>query len=230
MSSLRVEGLRVRLGGAEVVRGVDFELEAGEVRGILGPSGAGKTTLFRALVGELPPAAGRVFFGDREVTSEPLWKRARSGLGYVPQTPSVLLDLTVARNIETFADVSSQRVDVQEQAERIGLERRLDIHARSLSGGERRKLEVLRALIARPRVLVCDEPFAGVDPAASKAIGGLLRQHADDDGAVVLADHRVGEALAVCDQASLLVEGEIELTVAPEDFAAHPSVQQRYLG
>lgn len=231
---LRVRGLRVRLGRSEVVRGVDLDVGSGEVLGVLGPSGAGKTTLFRALVGEIAGEAGDVHLDGVALGALPLWKRARLGLGYVPQTPSVLFDLTVGDNVTTYLRVlgapSASRGAVEKAAHRVDLQDRLDVRARDLSGGERRRLELLRALLGEPAVLVCDEPFAGADPAAAKVIAQLLREHARSGAGIVIADHRVGEALGTCDRASLLVDGRVELTVAAADFATHSAVRRRYLG
>ena len=227
---LGAEELRADLGGTEVLRGVSLELRAGEIIGVLGPSGAGKTTLFRALVGELPLKSGRVVLGGVDVSNRPLWSRARLGLGYVPQTPSVLLDLTVEKNIDTYRRLVGLSEPVHELAERVDLAGRLDVRAGELSGGERRRLEILRGIIANPKVLVCDEPFAGVDPTASHAIGRTLRELADAGAALVMADHRVGEALQICDFAHLLVDGRIEISVEPDQFTSHPAVQRRYLG
>ena len=228
---LQSESVRAVLGGAEILRGVDVEVAPGQVVGILGPSGAGKTTLFRVLVGELSPAAGRVVLDGRDVTREPLWRRARAGLGYVPQTPSVLFDLSVADNIRTFERVARvKHQPVEERASEVELAGRLEVRARELSGGERRRLELLRALVGEPRVLVCDEPLAGVDPAGAAKIGRLLRARADQGMAIILADHRIREALGMCDQAVLLLDGRVDVVAAPEHFADHPDVQKRYLG
>ena len=231
MTALRADGLSARLGAQEILKGIDLSVAPGAVVGVLGPSGAGKSTLFRVLVGELSPASGRVLLGDRDVTREPLWKRARAGLGYVPQTPSVLFDLSVADNIRTFERVAGvEPRPTEERAESVELSARMDVRARDLSGGERRRLELLRALLAEPKVLVCDEPLAGVDPAAAVRLGRVLRAHADRGMSIVIADHRIREALSVCDQAVFLVDGRIELSATPESFVDHPAVVRRYLG
>lgn len=228
---LRAEALHATLGGAEILRGVDLELHAGEITGVLGPSGAGKTTLFRVLVGELAGRAGRVWLGERDVTRAPLWVRARAGLGYVPQTPSVLMDVTVADNLRTFERVArAKRRPPAERAAELGLERRLHVAAGELSGGERRRLEILRALVAEPRVLVLDEPLTGVDPAAAAQLGALLRARAATGATIVLADHRIREALSMCDRAVLLADGAIEVDAPAARFADDPAVKRRYLG
>jgi lipopolysaccharide export system ATP-binding protein len=228
---LNAVGLRAVLGGTEVLRGVDLAVPAGRVVGVLGPSGAGKTTLFRVIVGELPARAGSVQLAGRDVTPLPLWARARAGLGYVPQTPSVLFDLSVADNIRSFERAARAPIKpVAERASEIELDTRLGVRAGELSGGERRRLEILRALIASPRVLILDEPLTGVDPAAATRLVKLVRARAAQGMAIVLADHRIGEALRMCDEALLLVDGRIELVAAPAEFSSHPAVMRRYLG
>jgi lipopolysaccharide export system ATP-binding protein len=223
--------LRVERGGKTILRDVDVVLRSGEVTGILGPSGAGKSTLFRALAGEIRPESGSVWFLGDDVTRSPLWARARFGLGYVPQTPSVLLDLTVRDNIATFQRISGVAVDVERAARRVDLTDKLRVRAGNLSAGERRRLELARAITRAPKVLVCDEPFAGVDPSGAARLGELLRELAKEhDVAVVLADHHVPEALRVCDLASLLLDGAIAVTDEPKAFETNALVRSRYLG
>jgi lipopolysaccharide export system ATP-binding protein len=168
------------------------------------------------------------------VTAWPLWKRARAGLGYVPQEPSVLWDLTVLENLRTFRQIVHRDRD-PEEAERaaraVDLTSRLDVRAGELSAGERRRLELARAITRTPRVLVCDEPFAGVDPAGAERLAQLLRDLAERESvAVVLADHHVAEALGICTRAMLLLDGEVATTGTPDEFRSHPLVQGRYLG
>lgn len=235
-------------GTKAILRGVSVRAAAGEVLGVLGPSGAGKSTFFRALVGELPVASGKVLLDGRDVTREPLWMRARGGVGYVPQTPSVLWDLTVRENLRVFrrvvegtrasfwATLSARRTreeddDVVARAKKVDLEDRLDVRAGLLSGGERRRLELARALALAPKVLVCDEPFAGVDPQQASRLGDLLaRLAAEDAVCVLLADHHVAEALRVCTRAILLLDGEVAIEADPDAFREHPTVVGRYLG
>jgi lipopolysaccharide export system ATP-binding protein len=220
------------LAGTEVVRGITLSLAEGEVVGVLGPSGAGKTTLFRAMVGEIGLVSGRIEIDGEDVSRLPLWQRVRRGVGYVPQSPSVLWDLSVEQNLETFERLARvhERVGAREWARRVELGERLGVLAGALSGGERRRLELARALLGQPKVLVCDEPFAGIDPAGAERMGDLLRDLATSGTAVVLADHHVAEALRVCHRAVLLVDGRIEASGAPEAFREHPLVQRRYLG
>lgn len=231
---LAAEGLSVRLGGASVLHEVRFEVSAGEVLGIFGPSGAGKSTLFRALAGDEPRASGRVLLAGEDVSRLPLWKRARRGLGYVPQTPSVLWDLTVAENLAVFhrlAPRSGPAVGHEGGAAllaALGLAGRAHVRADALSGGERRRLELARALMAGPRVLLCDEPFAAIDPHGAEGAGALLREVAAGGGAVVLADHHVAEALRLCDRAALLLDGELVVVGAPHEFCRDPLVRKHY--
>lgn len=232
MSILRADAIETRRHGAPILRGVSLSIEPSRVVALLGPSGAGKTSFFRVVVGEEPPFAGTVTFDGVDVTREPLWTRARRGLGYLPQAPSVLFDLTVRQNLVTFARVVGRAErEVLSLAGKVELEARLDVRAGDLSGGERRRLEIARALSARPRVLVCDEPFSGVDPAGAERIASMLRALATEDGvAVVLADHHVVESLAIADEVLLLVDGVVETRGTPKEFAAHPLAQGRYLG
>jgi lipopolysaccharide export system ATP-binding protein len=227
--------LRVDRGEKTILRGVDVAARGGEVVGILGPSGAGKSTLFRALVGEVPIASGTVTLDDQDVTREPLWARARLGLSYVPQTPSVLWDLSVRENLAVYHRIVTGKDDdaaVAALAERVSLDERMDVRAGELSGGERRRLELARAIARPPKVLVCDEPFSGVDPQQASRLGDMLRALAVEDGvAVLLADHHVEEALRVCTRAVLLLDGQIAIDEGdPASFRDHPLVVGRYLG
>lgn len=231
-AGLVAEGLSVRLRGSEILREVSLSVAPSEVVAILGPSGAGKTTFFRALLGEVPTSAGTIRLGDRALDREPLWERARWGLGYVPQTPSVLWDLTVRDNLSVFEKLAGRGRPrgPSAWAEEISLSHRLAIPARDLSGGERRRLEIGRALIAEPKVLVCDEPFAGLDPISITKLRELLRRRADRGMGILLSDHHVAEALRICDRAALLLDGRIEAMGTPAELEAHPSLRQRYLG
>jgi lipopolysaccharide export system ATP-binding protein len=228
---LVARGLRVTRGGRAILRGVDIEAHRGEVLGVLGPSGAGKSTLFRALVGEALPDEGTVVLEGREVTRQPLWRRAREGMGYVPQGPSVLWDLTVRSNLQAFRRIAGLAPEEPRiAAARVGLGERLDVRAGELSGGERRRLELARAVTRTPRVLICDEPFAGVDPAGAEKLADLFSALAATGAAVVLADHHVAEALRVCARAVLLLDGVIAAAAPAAEFAGLPLVRGRYLG
>ena len=233
---LEASGVRVERGKKSILRDVELSAGIGEVIGILGPSGAGKTTLFRALTGEVPPDAGRIVLDGVDVTRWPLWKRARAGMGYIPQSASVFWDLTVRANLETFHHVvfgargDDAAAIATAAAERVGLAHRLDVRAGELSAGERRRLEFARAITRKPRVLICDEPFAGVDPAGAAQLGDLLAELAKSDVTVLLADHHVAEALRVCTRAVLLLDGSVAAAAEPSAFEDHPLVRGRYLG
>jgi lipopolysaccharide export system ATP-binding protein len=230
---LRASRLRVERGSRVLLRDVDLEAEAGQVVGILGPSGAGKSTFFRALTGEAPPDGGEVVVDGQDVTRWPLWQRARAGVGYIPQSASVFWDMTVGENVEAFRRIATGSEDAtaaRATAERAGLGHRFDVRAGELSAGERRRLELARAITRKPRILVCDEPFAGVDPAGSTQLGDLLGALARDGVLVLLADHHVAEALRVCTRAVLLLDGAVAADEPPNRFRHHPLVRGRYLG
>jgi lipopolysaccharide export system ATP-binding protein len=230
---LEATGVRVERGKKAILLGVELTAEPGEVVGILGPSGAGKSTLFRALTGEVPPDAGRIALDGVDITTWPLWKRARAGIGYVPQSASVFWDMTVRENLEAFHRIVHRADDakaVTAAGERVGLAHRLDVPAGELSAGERRRLELARAITRTLRVLVCDEPFAGVDPAGSTQLADLLVELSKTGVTVLLADHHVAEALRVCTRAVLLLDGAVAAAAPPSEFEEHPLVRGRYLG
>jgi len=237
VSVLRGRGVHVTRGTQRILRGVELDAHAGEVLGVLGPSGAGKSTLFRALVGEIGVTEGSVELVGEDVTQLPLWARAARGLSYVPQTPSVLWDLSVRENLVAYQRVVFRRQRAEEAeavatiAKKVALEDRLEVRAGDLSGGERRRLELGRALTRPPRVLVCDEPFAGIDPQQATRLGDILRALAvEEKVCVMLADHHVEEALRVCSRAVLLLDGAVAVEDEPEAFREHPTVVGRYLG
>ena len=229
---LSARAVRVVLGGREVLRDVSLEVGDREVLGVLGPSGAGKSTLFRALMGDEETTGGVVCLDGRDVTRLALWQRARLGLGYIPQAPSVFWDLTVRENLATFQRIvhgARARSFVEEAAANVHLSGRLEVKAGALSAGERRRLEFSRAITRPPRVLICDEPFAGVDPVGAAHLGDLLAELARSGVAVVLADHHVAEALRVCTRALLLLDGAVATMATPDAFRDDPLVKGRYL-
>ena len=213
-----------------VADAVPAKLHGIEERGDFG----GAQEVFGALVGEEALSQGRVLLNGENVSDLPLWRRARLGLGYIPQTPSVLWDLSVEDNFRTFfrvaRDAKASDDEVDAACAVVGLAEQKRVRAGSLSGGERRRLELGRALMTKPTVLVCDEPFAGVDPKGAAHLGELLAKLADSGVAVLLADHHVDEALRVCTRALLLLDGAVALLASPQDFRSDPLVQGRYLG
>ena len=243
-AAIESRGIRVARGDKMILRGVSMRAAPGEVLGVLGPSGAGKSTLFRALVGEIPIEDGKVLLGGTEVTREPLWERARGGVAYVPQTPSVLWDLSVRENLRVYHRIvhgrwrawpsrkrAGEDAAIDALAEKVALTDRMDVRAGELSGGERRRLELARALTRPPKVLVCDEPFAGVDPQQASRLGDMLRELATTEQvAVLLSDHHVAEALRICTRTLLLLDGQVAMEGSPSEFEEHPLVVGRYLG
>jgi lipopolysaccharide export system ATP-binding protein len=228
---LVVEGLTVRIGATPVVSSVSLEVAAGEVVGVLGPSGAGKSTLLAALAGERALASGRALLKGEDLGATPLWQRARRGLGYLPQTPSVLWDLTVDENLRVFSSLATASGTLERarcELEAIGLEGRRRVRARDLSGGERRRLEIVRALSTAPDVLLCDEPFAALDPEGKAAVSSRLAALAEAGACVLISDHDVGAALACCRRAYLLLDGRIEVEAPSREFAADPKVVAHY--
>jgi lipopolysaccharide export system ATP-binding protein len=231
---LVADHVTVRAGGRAVVRDVSITIEPGEIVGVFGPSGAGKSTLFRALAGEQSADSGRVILDGVDVSRLTLWQRARRGVGYLPQTPSVLWDLTVAENLAVFARLAVRTPDPTPTPDpsaivrELGLEGRMAVTAGSLSGGERRRLELARALCASPRILLCDEPFAAIDPIGTSQVGEHLLALAGRGAAVLIADHHVAEALRLCRRAALLLDGELCLVAPPSDFRAADLVRKHY--
>ncbi len=235
-AAIEATNLRVVRGDKTILRGVSLRALQGEVVGVLGPSGAGKSTFFGALVGEVPVTDGEVRVFDKVVTRAELWERARIGVSYMPQTPSVLWDLSVRENLLVYHQIvhgraaSGADAAVEKLATRVALADRMSVCAGGLSGGERRRLELARALTRAPKVLVCDEPFAGVDPQQASRLADLLRLLADEEGVcVLLSDHHVAEALRICTRAVLLLDGQVAMEGRPEEFEKHPLVIGRYL-
>jgi len=233
---LSAKGLRKRYKSREVVADFGLTLEAGEVVGLLGPNGAGKTTCFYMIVGLVSADAGKIELDGRDITAEPMYKRAKLGVGYLPQEPSVFRKLTVADNIrlvlELRDDLNSAGVDkelaslldelqITHVAEQLGA---------SLSGGERRRCEIARALAAKPRLMLLDEPFAGVDPISVGEIQRIVKHLKNRGIGVLITDHNVRETLGICDRAYILNEGSVLAQGAPDALLANPDVRRVYLG
>ena len=233
---LVAEGLRKRYRQREVVRDFQLSLDAGEVVGLLGPNGAGKTTCFYMIVGLVPADEGRIVLDGHDITAEPMHQRARRGVGYLPQEPSVFRKLSVADNIMLV-------LELREDLDRAGRARELeslldelqighvaDQIGASLSGGERRRVEIARALAARPRLILLDEPFAGVDPISVGEIQRIVEHLKDRGIGVLITDHNVRETLGICDRAYILNEGRVLTQGAPEAVMSNPEVRRVYLG
>jgi lipopolysaccharide export system ATP-binding protein len=224
--TLIAKGLRHSYGGREVLSGIDLELGPGEVLGLLGPNGAGKSTTFAILAGRLRPGAGTVELSGTCLDGMPLWQRVRAGLGYLAQEPSVVRSMTVADNIGLVGGA----VDVAQVLLRAGLSARASAPAGSLSGGERRRLEIARSLATKPRFLLMDEPFSGVDPVAVSGLAKTIRGLVEGGLGVLLTDHAVRAALGVCDRVVLLDQGRVMASGTPAEVAADERARDRYLG
>jgi len=236
MTALRAIGLAKSYKSRQVVRDLSVEVANGEVVGLLGPNGAGKTTAFYMIVGLIPCDAGRIHLGDTDLTSLPMHKRARLGLGYLPQEASVFRKLSVEANVmailETRDDLDraarEQRLEELLEELRIGHVRRS--MGLSLSGGERRRVEIARALAAEPRFMLLDEPFAGVDPLSVLDIQRIIRELTSRDIGVLITDHNVRETLGVCSRAYIVNQGTAIAAGTAEEILANPQVREVYLG
>jgi len=235
MSHLRCEELTKSFRHRQVVNQVSVEIEGGEVVGLLGPNGAGKTTIFYMIVGLLRPNRGRIYLNGEEITSLPMYLRARKGIGYLPQEPSVFRKLSVEENL--MAILETLPLSRKEQAERLeillnelGLSPLRKQKAYSLSGGERRRVEITRALVLSPSFILLDEPFAGIDPIAVLDIQAIVRQLKSKGIGIIITDHNVRETLGVCDRAYILNEGILLESGTPEEIAQSPKARKIYLG
>ncbi|MFO7817561.1 MAG: LPS export ABC transporter ATP-binding protein [Thermodesulfobacteriota bacterium] len=234
-SSLRSENLHKKYGQKEVVRGISLEVNQGEIVGLLGPNGAGKTTTFYMLVGIIHPSHGRVFMDTREVTSFSLPKRAGLGLSYLPQESSVFKKLTVRENLLLILEYTEKSREIRhkkadELMHTLGIEKLADQKASFLSGGERRRLEIARALIKDPKFILLDEPFAGIDPIAVDEIQKVIDDLRKRGIGVLISDHNVRETLRICDRAYLVCEGLVILDGDPKSIIQDQQARRLYLG
>ena len=233
---LVAEGLRKKYKQREVVREFGLSLDAGEVVGLLGPNGAGKTTCFYMIVGLVAADAGRIVLDGRDITAEPMYTRARLGVGYLPQEASVFRKLSVADNLrlvlELRDDLDSDGIDreLSSLLDELQIGHVADQLGASLSGGERRRCEIARALAANPRLMLLDEPFAGVDPISVNEIQRIVRHLKDRGIGVLITDHNVRETLGICDRAYILAEGAVLAQGAPATLLENPDVRRVYLG
>ena len=235
MKSLAVRNLSKRYRQREVVREVTLEIGPGEVVGLLGPNGAGKTTVFYMMVGLVSPESGEVLLDGKDVTRLPMHQRARMGLGYLPQEPSVFRKLSVRENIMAFLqETPLSDGEREERLENLLREMRIshvaETRGHSLSGGERRRVEIARALVMSPSFLLLDEPFAGIDPISVADLQQIILGLKDTGIGVIITDHNVRDTLKVCDRAYIISEGEILLAGNPEEIAASARVREIYLG
>ena len=234
-SRLWTKALKKNYGNRSVVDGVDISITSGAVIGLLGPNGAGKTTTFYMVVGLAQPDSGQVFLGDEEITALPMYQRARRGISYLPQEASVFRKLTVADNllaiIETVEpDKYARRQRMEQLLEEFSITHIASSMGYALSGGERRRVEIARALITNPSFILLDEPFAGIDPIAVADIQGLIVSLKNKNIGVLISDHNVRETLGVCDSAYILNSGVVLEYGTPDEIATSKKAQEIYLG
>jgi lipopolysaccharide export system ATP-binding protein len=235
MSTLRTEDLTKSYGGRTVVRGVSLDVSSGEVVGLLGPNGAGKTTTFYMTVGLTAPDRGHVILDDHDVTDDPMYVRARKGIGYLPQEPSIFRGLTVEQNIlailETLAmSGAARRQRARDLLAELNLTSLAASPAHTLSGGERRRAEITRALVMSPRFILLDEPFAGIDPIAVTDIQKIIFHLKERGIGVLVTDHNVRETLRITDRAYIVNDGVIFRSGTPDQLADDDDVRRIYLG
>lgn len=233
---LRTENLVKQYGKRTVVKEVSIKVDRGEIVGLLGPNGAGKTTTFYMVVGFIHPNGGRVFLEDEDITNLPMYRRARRGIGYLPQEPSVFRKLSVEQNISGVLEMIP-RLSKSEQKDRLenlinefGLERVRNNAGDTLSGGERRRTEIARALATNPNFILLDEPFAGIDPIAVEDIQSIVARLRTKNIGILITDHNVQETLSITDRAYLMYDGAILKAGTAEELAADEQVRRLYLG
>lgn len=234
-TSIRTDRVVKYYGKRRVVNDVSIQVDSGEIVGLLGPNGAGKTTTFYMIVGMIRPSDGRIFFGERDITREPMYRRARTGIGYLPQDPSIFRGLTVEQNL--LAILETLPINKAERMKRLdALLDELDIsHIRKsmgyqLSGGERRRVEITRALVTQPRFMLLDEPFAGIDPIAVADLQRIVIKLRDKGLGVLITDHNVRDTLSITDRSYVMYEGSIKRSGSAAELAGDAEVREIYLG
>ena len=235
MHTLKAVDLKKKIKDLEIVKGMSLEVSSGEVVGLLGPNGAGKTTTFYMICGLVEASAGEVFFDGDNLSNMPLHQRAIKGIGYLPQEASIFKDLTVEDNLMVAAQVgiknkAQQEARILELLDMFNIEPIRYRKGISLSGGERRRVEIARALVNKPKFLLLDEPFAGVDPIAVMDIQKVIHQLVSYDIGVLITDHNVRETLAVCDRAYVIKAGELLASGTSDEIGQNADVRTHYLG
>lgn len=232
---LRAEHLVKVYSKRRVVNDVNIEVEQGEIVGLLGPNGAGKTTTFYMITGMIRPTAGRITLDDRDITNLPMYRRARLGIGYLSQEPSIFRRLTVGENIMAILETlplsrKERKAVLEDLLQELSIAHLANNKAYTLSGGERRRVEITRALVTTPKFILLDEPFAGVDPIAVEDIQEIVRALKSRGIGVIITDHNVHETLSITDRAYLLYEGNVMLAGTAEHLANDPEARKLYLG
>jgi lipopolysaccharide export system ATP-binding protein len=232
---LRSDNLIKKYGDRTVVRGVSLEVNQGEIVGLLGPNGAGKTTTFYMVVGFIKPNGGKVYLDQQDITKQPMYKRARLGIGYLPQEPSVFRKLSVEDNLKAVLEMmpvpkTEQKERLEKLIDEFGLEKVRKSAGDTLSGGERRRTEIARALASNPHFILLDEPFAGIDPIAVEDIQSIVYKLKARNIGILITDHNVQETLSITDRAYLMYDGSILKDGTAEELAADEQVRRLYLG
>ncbi len=232
---LRADHIVKKYKSRTVVKGVSFEVNQGEIVGLLGPNGAGKTTSFYMVVGMVKPNSGQIFLDDKDITQEPMYKRAQLGIGYLAQEPSVFRDLSVEDNIKAILEMTAlpkaeQKEKLERLLEEFGLQHIRKSLGIRLSGGERRRTEIARCLAVDPKFILLDEPFAGVDPIAVEDIQSVVSKLKEKNIGILITDHNVHETLSITERAYLLFEGSILKAGTAEELANDEQVRRVYLG
>lgn len=234
-AKLKVDNIKKSYKNKEVLHSVSLEVNEGEIVGLLGPNGAGKTTTFKCLLGFIKPDDGKIFFNEEDITDLPVYERAKKGISFLPQESSIFKDLTVWENLIIFlefqySDKSIIDKRAKELLEEFGIYHLKDQKASTLSGGERRRLEIARSLIINPSFLLLDEPFAGVDPVSVKEINNLVLSLVKKDIGVVITDHNVRETLKITDRAYIIAHGNVIAEGPPSKIVEDPYVKKVFLG
>ncbi|TWU35088.1 LPS export ABC transporter ATP-binding protein [Novipirellula artificiosorum] len=233
---LQAVDLQKTYGRRRVVDGVNLHVDEAEIVGLLGPNGAGKSTSFRMICGMIQPDRGRVYLEGQDVTDWPMFRRARDGhMGYLPQEPSVFKKLTVEQNISALLELlgmdrAARKTRTQQLLEEFNITHIRKSRAAGLSGGERRRLEIARCLVSDPRIVMLDEPFAGIDPITVQSIQGVIKQLRDSGISVLITDHAAREILGTVDRCYVIYQGQVLIDGSPEEVKEHPKVREEYLG
>lgn len=235
MHLLEVKGLSKSYDGKEVVRGVDILVKRGEIVGLLGPNGAGKTTTFYMIVGVIPPNRGSIIFDNNDITKLPIHERARFGIGYLSQEASIFRKLSVEENIMAILETLpinkiERRRRLNSLLEELNISHLSKHKAYTLSGGERRRLEITRALVTNPSFILLDEPFSGIDPIVVNEAQEIIKELKEKGLGILLTDHNVRETLSITDRAYLIAEGKILISGSASDLIDNPQARQIYLG
>ncbi len=235
MHLLEIRGLSKSYDGRQVVKGVDMLVKRGEIVGLLGPNGAGKTTTFYMVVGIIPPNSGKIVFDNQDITGLPIHERARYGIGYLSQEPSIFRKLTVRENIMAILETlpigrTERKKRLQQLLEELRIAHLAKNKAFTLSGGERRRLEITRALVTNPSFILLDEPFSGVDPIIVGEVQEIIKELKQKGLGILLTDHNVRETLSITDRAYLIADGKILISGSAEELIGNPKAREIYLG